>query len=238
MATKNTAPEDKELFGRIARNYDFLNHLLSFNIDQAWRRKLVRSAGARPGERILDVCVGTGDIAIRFAQSNRAGQIVGIDLTDEMLRIARRKIRMERAGTPIKLLKGDGLNLPFPDCSFDVVSIGFGLRNLGHHRKAISEMVRVLKPGGRLLILEFSPPQNNLFGRVYGLYLNTVIRALGGIVSGSAEAYGHLSTSIANFPKPEEVVELMKAQGLGELRSERLNGGIAYIYRGEKGKIT
>jgi demethylmenaquinone methyltransferase/2-methoxy-6-polyprenyl-1,4-benzoquinol methylase len=231
--TKNTAPQDSKLFSEIARRYDLLNHLLSFNIDQTWRKKLVKSAHPQPGDRMLDVCTGTGDIAIRFARNDRVGQIIGIDLTDQMLRIARHKIRGSRKEDSIRLLKGDGLKLPFPDNCFDIVTIGFGLRNLRHHRKGIAEMVRVLRYGGRLVILEFSPPEENLFGKVYDLYLNTVIRAVGGIVSGSADAYRHLSTSIDNFPEPERILELMQAAGLRALYSERLTCGIAYIYRGE-----
>jgi demethylmenaquinone methyltransferase/2-methoxy-6-polyprenyl-1,4-benzoquinol methylase len=234
MMTTNTAPRDYKLFSEIAKRYDLLNHLLSFNIDQAWRKKLVESTTPKPGENILDVCTGTGDIAIRFARNDRVGQIIGIDLTDQMLRIASRKIRGSRNENSIRLLKGDGLKLPFPDNCFDIVTIGFGLRNLGHHRKSISEMVRVLRHGGRLLILEFSPPEENLFGRVYDLYLNTVIRVVGGIISGSADAYRYLSISIANFPKSEEVIKLMEAEGLRELCSVKLTGGIAYLYRGEK----
>jgi demethylmenaquinone methyltransferase/2-methoxy-6-polyprenyl-1,4-benzoquinol methylase len=233
MTKSNTPPQDSKLFSRIAKRYDFLNHLLSFNIDQTWRKRLVESADPKPGDRILDVCTGTGDIAIRFAQNDRVGQIVGIDLTDEMLQIARHKLKGSRNGRRIKLLRGNGLKLPFPDGCFDIVTIGFGLRNLGHHQKGISEMGRVLRNGGRLLILEFSPPEKNLFGKVYDQYLNTVIRAVGSIVSGSADAYRHLSTSIDNFPKPERILELMQAAGLQELYPERLTGGIAYIYRGE-----
>jgi demethylmenaquinone methyltransferase/2-methoxy-6-polyprenyl-1,4-benzoquinol methylase len=194
MTTLNTTPQDRRLFAKIARRYDFLNHLFSLNIDQAWRRRLVQLAEAQPGDKILDVCVGTGDIAIRFARGNGVGHITGVDLTDEMLRIARRKAEANKIASKITLLKGDGLNLPFSDNSFDIVSIGFGLRNLGHPQRGISEMVRVLRPDGRLLILEFSPPEDGLVGRLYNLYLNTVIRAVGGIISGSAEAYRYLST--------------------------------------------
>jgi demethylmenaquinone methyltransferase/2-methoxy-6-polyprenyl-1,4-benzoquinol methylase len=234
MNTLNTAPQDRRLFAKIARRYDFLNHLLSLNIDRAWRTRLVRLAEAQPGDKILDVCAGTGDIAIRFARDNGVGDIMGVDLTDEMLRIARRKAKVNKIGSKITLLKGDGLNLPFPADSFDIVTIGFGLRNLGHHQRGISEMVRVLRPGGRLLILEFSPPGDGLVGRLYNLYLNTAIRAVGGIVSGSAQAYGYLSRSIAEFPKPQQIVEFMRAEGLVQLRCERLSGGIAYMYKGHK----
>jgi demethylmenaquinone methyltransferase/2-methoxy-6-polyprenyl-1,4-benzoquinol methylase len=232
--TADTKSENHELFAEIAPRYDFLNHLLSLNIDRLWRKKLVFEADPRPDEKILDVCTGTGDIAIRFARNGRLNQIVGIDLTDEMLRIASRKIKSSGKENGIRLLNGDGLKLPFHDSCFDIVTIGFGLRNLGHHRKAISEMVRVLGHGGRLLILEFSPPEESLFGKIYDVYLNTMIRAVGGIVSGSADAYRYLSTSIADFPRPDEILKLMEAEGLKRLYSEKLTGGIVCLYRGEK----
>lgn len=233
-ASELNSSNNKELFSKIAPRYDLLNHLLSLGIDRGWRRRLVECAEVKPGEKILDVCVGTGDLAIRFAHADSVGYIAGIDLSEEMLRIAKRKTEGNNIGRKVYLLKGDGLNLPFPNNSFDIVSIGFGLRNLGSRQRGISEMVRVLKEGGRHLILEFSPPARSLFGKVYRLYLNIVIQTVGGIVTGSADAYRHLSTSIANFPKPEEILRLMETEGLKELCSEKLTGGIAYLYRGKK----
>lgn len=233
-ACGETSLNNSRLFSRIAAKYDFLNHLLSLNIDKRWRRKLVKCAGVKPGDSILDVCTGTGDIAIRFAQSDGVGGIVGIDLSEEMLSIARRKTKRNGFEGKIKLLKGDALNLPFDDGSFGIISIGFGLRNLADHKRGISEMVRVLKDGGRLAILEFSPPQGLIFGMVYRLYLNIIIPTVAGIISGSASAYRYLPTSIANFLEPEEIMKLMEAEGLKKLCSKRLTGGIAYIHRGEK----
>jgi len=194
----------------------------------------VKCAMVRPGESILDVCTGTGDIALQFAQSDGVGGIVGIDLSEEMIDIAGKKIKSNGFDRKIKLLRGEAFDLPFEDNSFDIVSIGFGLRNLTDRKKGISEMVRVLKGDGRLAILEFSPPQGLIFGMVYRLYLNSIIPAVGGIVSGSISAYRYLSTSIADFLEPEEIMRLMQAEGLKKLYSERLTGGIVYIYRGEK----
>lgn len=233
-ASELNSSNNKELFSKIAPRYDLLNHLLSLGIDRGWRRRLVKCAQVKPGEKILDVCVGTGDIAIRFAHADSVGYIVGIDQSEEMLGIAKRKTKGNNIGRKVGLLKGDGLSLPFPNNSFDIVSIGFGLRNLGSRQRGISEMVRVLKEGGRLLILEFSPPARSLFGKVYSLYLNIIIQTVGGIVSGSANAYRYLSTSVAAFPRPEEILEQMESEGLSELHSEGLTGGIAYIYRGQK----
>jgi demethylmenaquinone methyltransferase/2-methoxy-6-polyprenyl-1,4-benzoquinol methylase len=226
--------ENNKLFGEIARRYDLLNHLLSLNLDRSWRKKLVNSAGAQPGEKILDVCVGTGDIAIRFARNGGPDEIVGIDLSEPMLRVAKRKTRDGQFRQRIKLLQGDALRLPFADRSFDIASIGFGLRNIRYRDRGIREMARILKKGGRLVILEFSPPENRIFGRVYGLYLRTAIRAVGGIISGSADAYRYLSTSIEGFPSPEEIMGIMESEGLSQVASQRLTGGICYVYRGTK----
>ncbi len=191
-------------------------------------------AGVRNGEGILDVCTGTGDIAIRFAQTDGIGGICGIDQSQEMLWIAKRKITSNRLGRRIRLLEANALHLPFRDGSFDVVSIGFGLRNVGEHSRSVTEMARVLKKDGRLLILEFSPPPGGLFGALYRLHLKTIIRAVGGTVSGCADAYRHLSTSITGFPQPKEIIKIMREEGLREVACEKLTGGVVYIYRGIK----
>lgn len=226
--------KNDRVFSTIATKYDFLNHLLSLNIDQTWRRALVECAAVKPDESILDVCTGTGDIAIRFAQMDGVGKIVGIDLIDQMLHLAQRKMTKRGLDKRMRLLKADALNLPFVDNSFDLVSIGFGLRNLTDRKKGISEMVRILKDGGRILILEFSPPPSNLFGVCYHICLNTIIPIVGGIISGSTSGYRYLSASIADFLKPKEIMKLMEQEGLKNVWFKSLTGGITYIYRGEK----
>jgi len=231
---KVNSSDNNALFAAIATRYDLLNHLLSLNIDRRWRRRLVNCAGAKGGDKILDLCTGTGDVALRFARNNQVGEIVGVDLSEEMLRIARRKTRENRLGRRITLLRAHALQLPFEDNRFDTVTIAFGLRNIGHHQRGICEMVRVLKRGGQLLILEFSPPGNDLSGVCYRLCLKTIIPAVGGIMSDSSRAYRHLSSSIASFPGPDEIIALMETEGLKKLRAQRLTRGIAYLYRGEK----
>ena len=226
--------DNNALFAAIATKYDLLNHLLSLSIDRRWRKELVRRAGAKPDDRILDLCTGTGDVAIRFARNNQVGEIVGVDLSEEMLRLAKRKAMNGGLAKRIRFLRGDAVNLPFDDDHFDIVAIAFGLRNIGHHQRGICEMVRVLKRGGQLLILEFSPPGHDLSGVCYRLCLKTIIPAVGGIMSGSSRAYRHLSSSIASFPGPDEIIALMETEGLKKLRAQRLTRGIAYLYRGEK----
>lgn len=223
-----------ELFSSIAPKYDLLNHLLSLNIDRIWRKMLTDCARMQPDDRILDVCTGTGDIAIEFARRGCSGKIIGIDISDRMLRIAQQKIEKLKLQRKITLQKGDGLKLPFENETFDIVTIGFGLRNLIDYKSGISEMARVLKSGGRLLILEFSLPQNPGLSGIYCFYLKMFVPLIGGIISGSKSAYGYLSSSIQNFLRYEEVLKLMKANKLKNLCFKELTGGIASMYWGEK----
>jgi demethylmenaquinone methyltransferase/2-methoxy-6-polyprenyl-1,4-benzoquinol methylase len=232
--TEEFSQENKKLFTAISARYDLLNHLLSWNIDRGWRKKLVECAGVKPGEKILDLCTGTGDLAIRFASVNEPGETTGIDFSEAMLRIAQRKIEKRKLDSKIRFLQGDALRLPFENGSFDIVSIGFGLRNLTDRESGIFEMVRILNDSGRVLVLEFSPPQSTLFGWGYNVYLKTVIPVLGGLISGSMDAYRYFSSSVAAFLQPGEVMELMRKAGLKNILSKSLTGGIAYIYRGEK----
>jgi ubiquinone/menaquinone biosynthesis methyltransferase len=163
-ATGGTLVADKSqtprMFTSIARRYDFLNHALSFNVDRRWRRLLVNEADVHAGERVLDVATGTGDVAIEFARRARAGFIAGLDPSSGMLEVGRRKLsRDDAAGARVELIEGDALALPFPDGSFDVVTIAFGLRNLPDYARGVNEMARVLRPAGRLVVLEFLPPR-------------------------------------------------------------------------------
>lgn len=222
-----------EIFSSIARYYDFLNHLLSLNVDKVWRRTLVNYARPQLESRILDVCTGTGDIAIEFARRG-AGEIIGIDLSEEMLRIGEGKIERMKLDGKVKLQRGDCLNLPFEDNTFDMVTIGFGLRNIPDYERGITEMVRVLKKQGRLLILEFSLPENKLLSRIYRFYLKKSVPFIGGMVSSSRSAYEYFSSSILNFLAREEVIQLMRDNGLKNIYFKHLTCGITCIYRGEK----
>lgn len=222
-----------EMFSKISKKYDFLNHLLSLGMDKNWRKKLVEQAKVKPGERILDICTGTGDIAIEFARRNYTNETIGIDLSEKMLSIAQHKVERMKL-QKIRLRKGDCLNLPFKDYTFDIVTIGFGLRNLTDYKKGIAEMARVLKNGGRLLMLDFSLPRNALLSKIYQFYLKKIIPSIGRFVSGSKSAYKYLSSSIQDFPKQKEVLEIMKTNKLKNLCFKELTGGIVSIYKGEK----
>ncbi len=227
--------ETKEVFERVARTYDRLNHLFSFNADTRWRRRLVAaSETAAEGGSVLDVCTGTGDVAIAFARSNPAARITALDFSENMLANARAKIEAGKLSERITLIKGDALSLPFQDESFDVVSISFGLRTLSDRRRAVSELARVAKRGGRLLIMEFAPPPATPFGLLYRFYLHRLMPFMGDLLSGYRVSYSYLDTSIAAFPVASEVPVLMADAGLRKVETERLTGGIAYLFRASK----
>ncbi|MDD8030923.1 MAG: bifunctional demethylmenaquinone methyltransferase/2-methoxy-6-polyprenyl-1,4-benzoquinol methylase UbiE [Acidobacteriota bacterium] len=222
-----------ELFSVIATHYDFLNHLLSFNFDRTWRQRLVSLSCFQPDSRILDVCTGTGDIAIEFA-CRGAHDVTGLDLSAGMLARAQQKIEKLNLATRIKLEKGSALNLPYADMTFDLVTIGFGLRNLPDYARGISEMARVLKPLGRLFILEFSLPPNKLTYGFYSLYLKIYLPLAGRLFSGSARAYSYLASSIFNFLNQKEVIGLMRESGLRNVFCLNLTAGVVTLYSGQK----
>jgi demethylmenaquinone methyltransferase/2-methoxy-6-polyprenyl-1,4-benzoquinol methylase len=224
----------RNLFAVIAGRYDLLNHVLSCGIDRLWRRRLVALAAAgRPGLSAIDICSGTGDIALAFRR--RAGcRVVGVDFSREMLSVAQKKAARPSAGRGIDLVCADALTLPFADGTFDVATMGFGLRNLSDYVGGITEAARVVRAGGRVLILEFAPPKATGVLVLYRLYLRFVIPIVGGLLTGRRAAYEHLSDTIAGFLAPREVIGVMEECGLKDLKALRLTGGIAYIYIGEK----
>jgi len=215
------------MFDSIAHRYDFLNHALSLNIDKRWRRRMIELCDVKPGEHVLDVATGTGDAAIEFGHRTRAARIVGLDPSTGMLEVARTKIADDR----IELIEGNALALPFPDHSFDVVTIAFGLRNLPDYQRGMNEMARVLKPGGRLVVLEFLPPRGAA-RLVFRSYIATVLPVLGRAISGSPEAYRYLASSIGEFIDAEAVLALMRNAGLRDATTRRLTGGVSGLHRG------
>ncbi len=226
--------EEVKLFSSIAPIYDFLNHLFSFNIDKKWRKILVDWLNIKAGDKMLDVCTGTGDVALECARRNYTDKICGIDLSDEMLRIAMYKANKLHLRKIIRLQQGDCMSLPFKNNTFNIVTIGFGVRNLIDYAKGISEMVRVLKKGGKLFVLEFSYPNNVFISKIYKTYLNIIIPLIGRVISGSKNAYIYLSSSIQSFHKSKDVMQLLKAAGLKNIYHKQLTYGIAAIYSGEK----
>jgi demethylmenaquinone methyltransferase / 2-methoxy-6-polyprenyl-1,4-benzoquinol methylase len=230
LADKSRTPR---MFNSIAHRYDFLNHALSLNVDRRWRRLLVESCGVKPGEHVLDVATGTGDVAIEFARRTHAARIVGLDPSTGMLDVARTKVAADERARRIELIEGNALALPFADGSFDVVTIAFGLRNLPDYPRGVREMARVLKPGGGLTVLEFLPP-SGATRFIFRSYIATVLPVLGRAVSGSPEAYRYLASSIGEFIDAESVRGLMRDAGLEQLATQRLTAGIAGLHRAVK----
>jgi demethylmenaquinone methyltransferase/2-methoxy-6-polyprenyl-1,4-benzoquinol methylase len=222
------------MFDEIAGRYDLLNRLLSMNLDRGWRRRLVKLSGVSTGSLVIDVCAGTCDISVEFARTGRCGGVVGVDFSTEMLKIGRQKIERGGYQNKIELTRGDAEKLPFKSETFDVATMGFGLRNLTNYKRGISEMARVVKKGGRVLILEFAPPRATSLKLLYRFYLSKIIPTFGTILTGKRSAYKYLSTSVSGFLEPPAVLEIMRREGLKDLKALPLTFGVAYIYSGEK----
>jgi len=221
-----------EMFTAIAPRYDLLNRLLSGNIDRSWRARLVAEAGIPDGGSVLDVATGTGDVALEFARRTRAARIVGVDPSAGMLRVGRAKIHRAGFDGRVHLVRGDALRPPFFGDLFDAATIAFGLRNLPDFPAGVNVMARSLRPGGKMLVLEFSPPRRGVFLAAYRFYLRHVLPDAGRIVSGSREAYRYLAESIETFVNHDELAHMMQRAGLRTQPPIRLTGGIAYIHRG------
>lgn len=220
------------MFARVAPRYDFLNHLLSLNIDRYWRAVTVRRLRpwtGRPGARILDICCGTGDLLIAL-EAAHGGPAVGSDFCHPMLEAARRKLA--RAGLRSALVEADALSLPFPDASLDLVTAAFGFRNLANYERGLAEMRRTLREGGAAAILEFSRPGNALFAALYEFYSRSVLPVVGGAVSGERSAYSYLPESVRRFPSAAQLTDKMRAAGFERVEVEWMTGGIVALHIG------
>jgi demethylmenaquinone methyltransferase/2-methoxy-6-polyprenyl-1,4-benzoquinol methylase len=226
--------EIAQMFSQIAHRYDRANRILSFNRDRAWRKILVQHAAPKVGERLLDLCTGTGDVAIEFAKACPEMEIVGLDLSEEMLRVAREKLAQLNLDHRVQLVQGNALELPFAENSFEIVSQAFGLRNLPDRARGLKEIYRVLSPGGRALIVEFSIPQSFLARLVYLPYLRYIVPIVGGMVSGSRAPYEYLRDSIEGFPDRAQILEELYEAGFRPVGYRDLTLGIATLYWGEK----
>lgn len=221
------------MFARIAGRYDLLNHLLSGNVDKRWRRLVARTL--RPslveGARVLDVACGTGDLSLVLASAGEA-RVIGLDFCRPMLEIARGKAASDSRAVPF--VEGDALRLPFADEAFDVVTIAFGLRNLAGVEEGLRELGRVLRPGGRAAVLEFSSPVVPGFRPLFHFYFTRVLPRIGGLVSGSRGAYEYLPDSVSRFPDQKRLAELMRGAGFEEVEYRNLTGGIAALHTGTR----
>lgn len=224
------ATKVRELFGTIARRYDLLNDLQSLGLHRWWKRRLVRLARLAPGRRALDVCCGTGDVALALARTG--AEVIGLDFSPEMLAVARQRART--AAGNLRFVEGDALALPFPEDSFDAVTISYGLRNLADFRAGLAEMARVLRPGGRLLVLDFGKPANRLWRALYFAYLRRAVPAFGRLFAGRADAYAYILESLRHYPDPAGVAALLAAVGLVRVRVVPLLGGAMAIQVADK----
>lgn len=228
----------RDLFARIAGRYDLINDLQSFGLHRVWKRRLVRFAGIRPGEQALDVCCGTGDLALGLAA--RGATVVGLDFTEPMLAIAEtRKARLVSQAHPVQatFISGDAQQIPLPDNSFEVVTVGYGLRNLANWETGLREMARVARPGGRLLVLEFGKPDNAVWRWLYFSYLKLFVPALGWICCGSGAAYAYILESLKHYPAQRGVADKMRELGMSNVEIVNLFGGVMSINYGEKAVV-
>jgi len=217
----------QDLFGEIAPRYDLINDLQSFGLHRAWKRKLVELAAVRSGVTALDVCCGTGDIA--FALCARGAQVAGLDFSSPMLRVA-----AARKEGVVSFMQGDALQLPFPDDTFDAVTVGYGLRNLASWQRGLEELWRVTKPGGRLLVLEFGKPSNALWRALYFGYLRAAVPIFGRLFCNNAPAYAYIYESLQHYAGQEGVADHMRQLGCREARVINLIGGAMSINVGVK----
>jgi demethylmenaquinone methyltransferase/2-methoxy-6-polyprenyl-1,4-benzoquinol methylase len=222
------------IFSRIAGRYDLLNHVLSLGRDRFWRRAAARRMRLHKTGRLLDAACGTGDMALALAEARAPAVVVGLDFIEAMLEIARPKIAARRLENRVFLVQGDACRLPFPDEYFDSASIAFGIRNIPDKTAVLSEMSRVLSPGGRLVVLELTFPRWSWVRRLYDSYLNRLIPAVGGLVSGQGRAYQYLADSIMDFDEPEELLGLFRQAGLTGTGFQPLTFGVAVMHWGNK----
>lgn len=222
-----------QMFDNISKRYDFLNHLLSFNIDKLWRKKVVRMAASNQPQKALDIATGTADLALALRKTG-AREIIGVDISQGMLQIGREKVQRHQLDALIRLDLGDSEALPYEDNYFDLITVAFGVRNFENLNKGLEEMHRVLRPGGQLLILEFSQPGNPFFKALYGFYSSFILPVLGKLVSRDQSAYTYLPESVGAFPYGTQFVQHLQKAGFAKNQFVPVTFGVATIYESSK----
>ncbi len=229
-----TSERVQGIFSRIAPRYDLFNRLSSFGVDRRWRREVVRMAGLTPDSAALDIAAGTGDLTMRIALQGRPASVLGTDFVPEMLAVAARKAEAYRGATKVSFSAADAQALPFEEERFDVVTIAFGVRNLPDRAANFREVLRVLKPGGRYLILEFSTPPNRVFRGLYHVYNRTVLPGLGALLTGDRASFEYLNDSILRFPPQQALADELHAAGFSEVAWRDLTFGVVAVHRAVK----
>jgi len=232
----NKSPEKiAGMFDAIAGNYDFLNHLLSAGIDKRWRRKAIRSLQLTGREQVLDLCTGTADLAIAALDARPgAARVLGVDFAGAMLRVGLEKSRSLALTTRLTLVRGDAASIPAASASVDAVTVAFGIRNVQDTQRACDEIFRVLRPGGRVAVLEFAIPTTPGVRAAYLWYFNRVLPLIGKVVSRHNAAYGYLPASVGAFATQDEFVKILRQSGFGEIRAVPLTFGIVYLYTAQR----
>lgn len=225
----------KDVFQSVAAKYDIMNDLMSMGIHRLWKRYTIDCSGVRAGHKVLDLAGGTGDLTAKFSRIvGETGQVVLADINDAMLKVGRTKLRDLGVVGNVQYVQANAEALPFPDNSFDIITIAFGLRNVTDKDKALASMYRVLKPGGRLLVLEFSKPSNEMLSKAYDMYSFHLLPKIGQLVANDADSYQYLAESIRMHPDQEVLKSMMDAAGFEQTTYHNLTGGIVALHRGFK----
>jgi demethylmenaquinone methyltransferase/2-methoxy-6-polyprenyl-1,4-benzoquinol methylase len=234
MTTSQQVGVVRELFSTIHGRYDFLNHFFSLGRDLAWRRFAVKRMRFFQTGRFLDIATGTADLAVEAARRNPHIQVTGVDFVGEMMAVGQKKLNRQRLSDRVHLVQGDALHLPFSDGDFDVAGIAFGIRNIPKHLQALTEMARVIVPGGQVMVLEMHYPEKKLLRGIYSLYLKKILPRTAHLFSRNPSAYYYLADSIVHFPSPSAFAGLMKEAGLTDIEHHPLTMGVAHLHIGIK----
>ncbi|ODC04212.1 bifunctional demethylmenaquinone methyltransferase/2-methoxy-6-polyprenyl-1,4-benzoquinol methylase [Terasakiispira papahanaumokuakeensis] len=235
VAVEEKATKVASVFHSVASHYDVMNDLMSFGIHRIWKKFTIEMSGVRKGHKVLDIAGGTGDLTMAFSRLvGDEGEVVLADINESMLNVGRDKLLDRGFGGNIRFVQANAESLPFPDNHFDCITIAFGLRNVTDKDKALADMARILKPGGRLLVLEFSKPTTALMSKAYDLYSFSALPLMGKLIAGDSESYRYLAESIRMHPDQETLKQMMSDAGLDHVEYHNMTGGVVALHRGVK----